>query len=410
MRFEISAMRIRYGVPLFVTVSPDEAHQWLFVRMARTRASDPVRNASAFQEWMCGDQDFPPLDDEIEVPIHVERLRRCLPGWQQRRTVLARDPLASVDGFHVLLRLLLRHVFGVNICHLCPDCDKTASPCMDCSGSNAALLGGVFGRMDAVYVTIEAQKSTGSLHGHLQCFLQCLHQHTPLTEIFDMCALQLDELRRDYCQFQAHVGHSVYSGQTPEEIETGIEAAEASWPEHALDTCMTKYPDYQRRRASTRRDEEEAMQWQREYLEEDVVRLQYLKQHHYHPRCTETGERVPLRGCQKQDKKGICKSDFPRDQWLCTKAKVLCPCETRSHGFAMEGRRNRLGTLHGPYGHPYLNPCHPAILATMRERCPSAIQVAILLQTVWVDSPAERTSGYGAGSPASPRRANRLLQ
>ena len=365
MRYEISAMRIRYGVPLFVTVSPDEAHQWLFVRMTRSRTCDPVRCASVFQEWMCGDQDFPPLDD-IEFPIHVERLRRFLPGWQQRRTILARDPLASVDGFHVLLRLLLRHVFGVNICHLCPDCDKTASPCMDSSGSNAALLGGVFGRMEAVYVTIEAQKSTGSLHGHMQCFLQCLHQHTPLTEIFDMSASQLEELRREYCNFQAHVGHSVYSGQTPSAVEAGIAAAEASWPEHALDTCMTSCPDYQRRSATSAMDTEEALQWQREYLEEDVVKLQYLKQHHYHPMCSETGERVPLRGCQKQDKKGICKSDFPRKEWLCTEAKVLCPCELRKHGFPMQGRKNRLGALHGPYGHPYLNPCHPAILATMR--------------------------------------------
>eukprot|EP00435_Cladocopium_sp_Y103_P012504 s3008_g3.t1 len=35
MRFEIQAMRIRYGVPLFVTYTPDEAHQLLYVRMTR---------------------------------------------------------------------------------------------------------------------------------------------------------------------------------------------------------------------------------------------------------------------------------------------------------------------------------------------------------------------------------------
>ena len=151
--------------------------------------------------------------------------------------------------------------------------------------SNAALLGGVFGRMDAVYVTIEAQKSTGSLHGHMQCFLQCLHQHTPLTEIFSMSSQQLDELRREYCAFQAHVAHSVYSGQTSSEMEAGIAAAEATWPEHEMDTCMTSRPDYQRRSATTAQDTEEALQWQREYLEEDVVKLQYLKQHHYHPKC-----------------------------------------------------------------------------------------------------------------------------
>ena len=86
-----------------------------------------------------------------------------------------------------------------------------------------------------------------------------------------MSASQLEELRREYCNFQAHVGHSVYSLQTPSAVEAGIAAAEASWPEHALDTCMTSCPDYQRRSATSAMDTEEALQWQREYLEEDVV-------------------------------------------------------------------------------------------------------------------------------------------
>ena len=60
MRFEIEALRIRFGVPLFVTFSPDEAHQLLYIRMSRTRHSDPVRQAHAFQEWVSGDKDFPP--------------------------------------------------------------------------------------------------------------------------------------------------------------------------------------------------------------------------------------------------------------------------------------------------------------------------------------------------------------
>ena len=51
MRFEIQAMRIRYGVPLFVTYTPDEAHQLLFVRMTRVQASDPVRAASVAQDF-----------------------------------------------------------------------------------------------------------------------------------------------------------------------------------------------------------------------------------------------------------------------------------------------------------------------------------------------------------------------
>eukprot|EP00438_Fugacium_kawagutii_P033974 Skav228932 [mRNA] locus=scaffold2181:248822:258688:+ [translate_table: standard] len=366
MRFEIGAMRVRYGVPLFITVSPDESHQWLFVRMARTRAADPVRTAAPDQEWICGDRTFPPLGDDVAFPVCIERLQRCLPGWQQRRRLLARDPLASVDGFHVLMQLLLKHLFGVNICAECPTCDATTNPCMDPDGCNSTVLGGVFGRVDAVYITIEAQKSTGSLHAHMQCFLQCLHQHTPLTEIFALDEKKLAELRRDYCAYHAHVAHSTYSGQSPEAVAQGIAAAEAEWPEYANDSCMTQVPRYQLQRAHAQRQSEEGIAWRRKYMEEDVVRLQYLKQHHYHPISPQTGERVPLRGCQKQDRVGVCKSDFPRDAWLCAEGKILCPCELRAHGLADKGRKNRLGALHGPYGHAYLNPCHPAILASMR--------------------------------------------
>lgn len=242
MRFEIAALRVRCGAPLFVTVSPDEAHQWLFIRMSRTRRADPVRAASPWQEWMCGDRNFPPLDDDIDSPFAVERVTRARPIWQQRRALLARDPLASVDGFQVLLRLLLRDIFGLRVCAACPECHASPDPCMDCSGSNASLLGGVFGRMDAGYVSIEAQKSSGSLHGHMQCFVQCLHQHTPLLEIFDFSPERLTELRREYCAYNSHVAHSTYSGRTPAATEAAVAAAEATWPEHASDRTMTSIP------------------------------------------------------------------------------------------------------------------------------------------------------------------------
>ena len=42
MRFEIQGYRIRYGVPIFVTFSPDEAHNMLMIRLSRTRRNDPI--------------------------------------------------------------------------------------------------------------------------------------------------------------------------------------------------------------------------------------------------------------------------------------------------------------------------------------------------------------------------------
>ena len=212
-----------------------------------------------------------------------------LPTWEQRRKVLARDPLASVDGFHILSLLLLKHLFGVNVCPNCPTCTASRYPCIDRAGSSATLTGGVFGRVDATYISVEAQKSTGSLHAHCQVFVQCMHQHTPLTEIFQLVEERLDALRAEYLQYNAHVVHSVYSGQTKEAIDAGIAAAESTWPEHAVDKTMIAYLHYQRVRALYKCDKTEAAEWQKTYLQEDVVALQYLKQHHYHPFDPATG-------------------------------------------------------------------------------------------------------------------------
>ena len=368
MRFEIEALRIKFGTPIFVTFSPDEAHQMLYVRLSRARFGDPVRVASAHQNWDVSDRDYPPLDSNYTLPIHVETFCRALPTWEQRRQAMARDPLASVDGFRVLVLLVMEHLFGLRVCMQCPDCNlghSLHSPCQDERGSNATLVGGVFGRMDAAYVTIEAQKSTGSLHAHCQCFVQCLHQHTGLEEIFQLGAKKLEELRASYLTYSGHVMHGVYEGHSQEEVTSKIVEAEASWPEHKDAQSMIACPAYQRPRAECG-EAAEAKAWAMEYLRDDVACLQFLKQHHYHPINAETGERVPLHGCQKGDKPGVCKSDFPRHAWRTERGIVLCPCQAEAHGMASQGRKNRIGSLHGPYGNEWLNCCHPAMLAALR--------------------------------------------
>ena len=42
MRFDTNANRIRYGVPIFVTFTPDEAHNCLMLRLSRCRQNEPV--------------------------------------------------------------------------------------------------------------------------------------------------------------------------------------------------------------------------------------------------------------------------------------------------------------------------------------------------------------------------------
>ena len=194
-----------------------------------------------------------------------------------------RDPLAAVDGFRVLTHLMLEHLFGVRCCPICPDCNVFAheEPCQDKCGSNAEPSGDIFGRVDAVYVTLEAQKSTGSMHGHAQVFVQCLHQHTPLEEIFRWRDENMQPLRRAYENYHAHVGQASYAGQDKDDIQKRLDAVEASWPEHDHDTVMTAPTGYQLQRARGSDADAEAGTWKQAYLEEDVVALQLLKQHHY---------------------------------------------------------------------------------------------------------------------------------
>eukprot|EP00438_Fugacium_kawagutii_P006753 Skav200266 [mRNA] locus=scaffold4437:38715:48406:+ [translate_table: standard] len=371
MRFEIQAMRIRYGVPLFVTFTPDESHQLLFVRLARVRANDPVRAAGMMQDFPAGDANYPSLNGTPDGSTPFERTFALPLAWAERREIMARDPLAAVDGFRVLMLLMLKHLFGVRCCPRCPDCNQFPGlvPCQDWTGSSAAPNGGIFGRVEAVYVSLEAQKSCGASHGHAQVFVQCLHQHTPLEEIFHFTAEQLDALRIAYIAYNAHVCHATYANQPASVVQKKIVTAEASWPDHETDDVMTTFPTYQLRAAPVADDDEiskDAVSWYEEYLEQDVVNLQALKQHHYHPFCESSGARVPLTGCQKSDRPGVCKSDFPRAAWLCTSGEILCPCRLKAHEMPLTGRKNRLGALHGPYGNEWLNPCAPAMLAGLR--------------------------------------------
>ena len=82
-----------------------------------------------------------------------------------------------------MILLTFEHLFGIRFCPHCLDCNATSNPCQDMFGSVATALGGIFGRIDAIFTSIEAHKSTGSLHAHSQLFIQCLHQHISLEDI-----------------------------------------------------------------------------------------------------------------------------------------------------------------------------------------------------------------------------------
>ena len=198
MRYITQAYRIRYGTAIFVTFSPDETHNLLMIRLSRTRRNDPVwNNENRRQGRRFCDWNDPQLCDlgkeDVIFGLSVDELTHGIPTHDTRRRILATDSLASVEGFRVMIELALQYLFGMNFCPDCPNCNLSSSPCQDLFGSSARAEGGIFGRVDAVFTSIEAQKSTGSLHAHSQVFVQCLHQYEPLWD----CLLYTSPSPRD---------------------------------------------------------------------------------------------------------------------------------------------------------------------------------------------------------------------
>ena len=372
MRFEIQGMRVRYGTPIFVTVTPDEGHQLLYIRLSRHRRSDPIRLVEVGAAAAAGDRAWPALDADFTCSLPVECLEPRVPNWEERRRILARDPLATVDGFRVTMLLLLRHLFGMSTCLYCPDCSCGPTPCQDNRGSNAKTNGGVFGRCDAAYVAIEFQKSSGSGHGHIQLFVQCLHQHESLREIFAATSERAAALREAYLHYTSHVRRCIYD-RDPVEVTAALHAAEQRWPEYKSERRLISRPRYQAGVMAAENSDEEAELWTEAYLREDVFWLQVLKQHHVHLPDPITGERAPQAGCLKADNPRDCKSGFPRDAEVTDEAAVMCPCRLQARDMPASGRKNCICTLQGPRDEAYLNGTHPAILAF--GRCNSDVQL-----------------------------------
>ena len=145
-------------------------------------------------------------EDGVELTLDPQQLLAPLLAYEERVATIARDSLASVDGFHVIVRLTLKHLFGVQLCPHCPDCNNgdNYTPCQDIFGCSSTCEGGIFGSIEASFTSIEAQKSGGALHAHSQLFVQCLHQHTPLAVVLKDIE-QHPWLVQGYLQCTTHV-------------------------------------------------------------------------------------------------------------------------------------------------------------------------------------------------------------
>ena len=150
---------VKYGNGIFCTISPGERHNYLACKLSRYRVDDPYVADPAKQRWAGKDQPRlePNPEDEFEVNV---------PGYDARRLLLAEDPLAAANAFFVQIRTILATMLGVRMCPECPHCADGRWPCQDAFGSVAEPMGGIAGRVGALFGAVEALKTTGGLHDH----------------------------------------------------------------------------------------------------------------------------------------------------------------------------------------------------------------------------------------------------
>ena len=83
MRFDTHANRVRYGVSIFVTYTPNEAQNMVMLRLSRTRLNDPVfaEGHDALGKSLCGRRQPPlgrELDDDAVFGASVDALSQAL--------------------------------------------------------------------------------------------------------------------------------------------------------------------------------------------------------------------------------------------------------------------------------------------------------------------------------------------
>ena len=113
--------------------------------MSRTRrndavfaeGNDEVGRQFARRRAPAPDKDY---EDDIFLNIPIEKLQDHVPSYDDRRTMLARDSLASVDGFRIIVALTMEFLFGLRCCPFDPDCNngEHACPCQDIFGSSSS--------------------------------------------------------------------------------------------------------------------------------------------------------------------------------------------------------------------------------------------------------------------------------
>ena len=123
MRYATHAGRSMKGVPIFITWSPDEKHNTLMLRLARSRRRDPLNRLDEVGAKFGQLYEPSITNDDVDLRLQEQDILDFLPAYDDRRAILARDSLASVDGFRLCILITCEYMFGMRVCIDCPYCN-----------------------------------------------------------------------------------------------------------------------------------------------------------------------------------------------------------------------------------------------------------------------------------------------
>ena len=361
--------RVTYGDCIFFTISPNEQHSALVLRLSRFRKNDPYVLYNEKPWGNLARESFPGLeakrtrkDGAAEDIAEIE-----FPEYDLRRAAAARDPHAVVEAYKVEILLRLAAVLGVRMCPRCPRCNDSRVGCQDIFGNNMRPMGGVLGGMTAFGGATEHQ-GHGTPHFHANGHIVCAYQYGTLADI--AAKIQRGELSVESLKAYQNWLHAedVFDEAQHQEFLPNVET---EWqqrfrgPEH---TSLCTTPSYLHD-DSQMTDVEQTLAGVAsgnvtlEQLEKEGhgFRTKYFAdaqfvfsrvQHHVHLK-TKHGY-VPLKACAKKTKKkskagacGVCKADFPKTRFCTPKPLVVCRGIARKFGLRTSGRRNAFGSIIG---------------------------------------------------------------
>ena len=383
-----------YGNGIFMTISPGERHNYLAIRLSRYRNRDPyiTQGDSAEREWIGTDR--PSLQanegDRFQLPSleanEHDEIKFEVPGYDLRRLIQARDPLAPALAFAVQVRCVLATLFGIRMCPDCPHCAEGESPCQDAFGSNAEAMGGIAGRSDGLAGAVECQKISGSLHLHFWNYVQRAHQHKTLQEIADLLQQSLitsKQLKR----FYENLCCETYPDEAA--LNERLDSWEKRWPQfnerddaqpqHTVEWGEHRFgriPPFVWQDAGqdysslhSRNDKEaayeelkrEAQAYQAQFdraLQENMM----CAQHHIHKKDPQTGERRIPKPCLSYRDGKNCKHDFPMKNKMNRKeAMLVCKGIAKQRELKMTGVRNMMGCILGRRNNEWLDGTAPGL-------------------------------------------------